>query len=300
MIGFSGFALVKTKRPATWLAAAALAALLAGCGEKTPAEADASKSQIAARIGAEVVTVPEVDHELRLANVPADKRRDPEILKRVLRDLVARKYLARQAKDAKLDREPTVLLDILRAREQVMANALLSRDVNARAGALTQEQVDRYIAGNPQKFGSRMLMAVDQIVFPAGPTLQTVIDETRDAKSLEEIATKLSALGLPMNRGAGVMSSGDLSADMNAALRAQKPEDVFFIRLDSNGVFFKVREMQPRPLQGEQAQAAARQMMRADMMKAQLNQAMFLAISDAKFEGDYAKIMDEAGGEKAP
>ena len=80
-----------------------------------------------ARIGDQVVTVQELDTEFRWANVPNDRRRDPDIVKRVLGELVTRKYLLHQAQEAKLDREPTVLLDLLRAREQVLANAFAFR-----------------------------------------------------------------------------------------------------------------------------------------------------------------------------
>ncbi len=65
------------------------------------------------------MTIQEVDNEMRLANVPTEKRKDPEILKRILNEIVTRKYMVKQALDAKLDREPTVLLDILRSRELV-------------------------------------------------------------------------------------------------------------------------------------------------------------------------------------
>ena len=42
-----------------------------------------------------------------------------------------RKYLLQQALNAKLDREPSVLLDLLRARAQVLASGLFSRVVSS-------------------------------------------------------------------------------------------------------------------------------------------------------------------------
>jgi EpsD family peptidyl-prolyl cis-trans isomerase len=122
------------------------------------------------------VTVQELETEFRWSNVPNDKRRDPDIVKRILGELVARKYLLQQATTAKLDREPTVLLDLLRAREQVLANALISRQVSTRASAINQLDVDKYIANNPAKFANRQVVAVDQISFPVGPNAQSVID----------------------------------------------------------------------------------------------------------------------------
>lgn len=281
-------------RMARFAALASVAAtLLAGCGDKTPAEA--AKSQIAAHIGGEVITVPEIEHEFRLANVPAERRRDPETLRRILRDLAARKYLASRAKDAKLDREPTVLMDMLRARDQVLANALLARDINARVSGLSPAEVERYVAGNPHKFANRILIAADQIVLQSGANIQAIMDETRDMKSLDDIAARLAGLGIAFNRGAGTISSSDLPADMYNAVIAKRPGDVFFLRNEPNALFFQVRETQPRPLQGDAAANAARQIIRSDLSRAQLNMVLFNAMTDAKFEGEYAKIMEQGG-----
>ena len=89
---------------------------LAGCDKKPDVTTEAPKSQVVAKIGNQVVTVQELDNEFRLGNVTAEKRKDPDTIKRVLGELVTRKYLVQQALDAKLDREPTVLLDILRSK----------------------------------------------------------------------------------------------------------------------------------------------------------------------------------------
>ena len=62
-------------------------------------------------------------------------------------NLVVRKYLLRQAMAAKLDREPGVLLDLLRSREQILENAYLQRTAAAKAPG--KADVDRYIANNP-------------------------------------------------------------------------------------------------------------------------------------------------------
>ena len=93
------------------------APLCCGLRQRRDNQAAAPKGQVVAQLGNEVVTTQELENELRLDNVPADKQKDPEILKRVLSDLVTRKYLVRQALDSKLDREPGVLLDILRSRD---------------------------------------------------------------------------------------------------------------------------------------------------------------------------------------
>src|SRR5215217_4873508 len=83
----------------------AIAGALAGCGPKSEDQAPSPNSQIVARIGDQVVTTQELETEFRWANVPNDRRKDPAIVKRVLGELVTRKYLLQQAMAAKLDRE---------------------------------------------------------------------------------------------------------------------------------------------------------------------------------------------------
>src|SRR5258708_1557712 len=168
--------------------------VLAGCGRGSDNQTAAPKGQVVAHIGNEVITIQELENEFRLDNIPADKQKEPETLKRVLGDLVARKYLVRQALDSKLDREPGVLLDILRSRELVLANAAISRSVAGRVSSISKSEIDKYIVSNPTKFANRQLMAVEQIAFPIGANAQSGIDATRDAKSLDEIDQKLTAM----------------------------------------------------------------------------------------------------------
>ena len=86
-------------------------------------------------------------------------------------DLVTRKYLLQRAQEAKLDREPTVLLDLLRAREQVLANAYSSRQIAARASSLSKPEIEKFIERNPSKFANHQTFAVEQITIRSIPNL---------------------------------------------------------------------------------------------------------------------------------
>src|SRR4051812_38192091 len=90
------------------------ALVLTGCGKKKEDQPAAAKSgQVVARVADQVITTQELENEFRLANVPPDKQKEPALIKRVLGELVMRKYLLAQALNAKLDREPAVLLELL-------------------------------------------------------------------------------------------------------------------------------------------------------------------------------------------
>jgi EpsD family peptidyl-prolyl cis-trans isomerase len=276
-------------RSSLLIAACGLA--LAGCGKKTDVTTEAPKSQVVAKIGNEVVTVQELDNEFRLGNLSSEKRKDPATIKRVLGELVTRKYLVQQALDAKLDREPTVLLDILRSKELVLANALASRDVTTKSSSISKTDIDNYIANNPLKFANRQVMSVEQISFPLSSTSQAVIEATKEMKTLDEVDQKLTGMGVQHGRSAGAISSGDLPQDLLNMILAKQADDIFFIRSGVNGVFFKVTGQEARPLEGEAAIDAARQYLRQDIIKSEVGMTSVAANLEAKYEGEYAGIM---------
>lgn len=268
---------------------------LVGCGKK--GQGASSSGQVVAHVGDEVVTTQEFENELRLANVPPNRQKDPAVVKRILGELVLRKYLLQQALAAKLDREPSVLLELLRARTQVLATAYVSRAVNARP--ITEIDVDSYIAANPLKFANRQLLASEQIVFPIGSGSQAIIDDNKDAKSLDEVDQRLTIMGVPHNRAVGALDSSEIPEDFFRAIEAKKADSVFFTRSGPNGVFFIVKSEEARPLQGEAAANAARQFIRADRFKAETGMASVSANLEAKYEGEYATIMGTASGSPA-
>lgn len=271
------------------LAIGCCAAMLAGCGKSDDQPAAAKGGQVVARVAGQTITTQELENEFRLSNIPADKQKEPALVKRVLGELVLRKYLLAQALNAKLDREPGVLLDLLRAREQVLENAQLVRTVTSKAPG--KADIDRFIANNPSKFAARKALSVEQIVFPIGPAGQSIVEANKDAKSLDEIAQRLTSSTVPFNRSRGILSSGDLPNEFNAAIAAKRPDDVFFIRSGPNGLFFKVLGEEPRPIEGDAAVNVARQLMRAEAVKAEAGMAAYSANLEAKYEGEYGKIM---------
>jgi EpsD family peptidyl-prolyl cis-trans isomerase len=196
---------LRTRLTALLLPCFAIGLILASCSKKAEVETEAPTSQVVAKVGDQVVTIQELDNEFRLANVSSEMRKDPETIRRVLGELVTRKYLVKQALDAKLDREPTVLLDILRSRELVLANALVSRNVITKSNAISKPEIDNYIANNPVKFGDRKILSVEQISVPQTALSQTLLDDTKEMKSLDEVDQKLTSSAVPRVRSAAAI-----------------------------------------------------------------------------------------------
>src|SRR3984957_6112904 len=222
-----------------------VAMLLAGCGKKQAEQAVVG--QVIAHVGPDDVTQQELDNELRLANVPVEKRRGP-VGKAALTPIVERKYLVQQAVAAKLDREPTVHLDLLRSREQILAGAFVQRDRSSKMTAVSKNEIDSYIQANPKQFDQRELFQVDQISFTTPKDVEALAAATKDFKSLDQVEAKLNEMSVKFSRGTATLDSATMPAEMLKVLDARKPDDIYFIRSRGSASFFKVTSVDPKPL----------------------------------------------------
>jgi EpsD family peptidyl-prolyl cis-trans isomerase len=267
--------------------------VLLGCSKKNDGTAAGSSSQVVARIGNQVISAQELDTELRWNNVAADRKHDDAVVKRVLAELAARKYLVEKSLDAKLDREPTVLLDILRSREQVLARAFAMRELSREASAISAADTQKYIVDHPLKFANRKILSVDQTSFAIGSTDQSSIDSMKSFPSVEKVEERLTELGIPHTRSAATLSTSEIPDELFRSLQETGPGTVVFFRSGQNGVFLTVTREELRPLEGDAAIALARQLQQQDIARAQASLTNFTASMEAKYEGEYARIMRE-------
>jgi EpsD family peptidyl-prolyl cis-trans isomerase len=278
----------RRRRAAAIACALAAAALLAGCGKKQ--EAQAVVGQVIAHVGPDDVTQQEVDNELRLANVPPDKR-DDEMLKAAMTRVVERKYLVQQALAAKLDREPTVHLDLLRSREQLLAGAYVQRDLSTRMSSISKNEIDSYIQAHPKQFDQRELFQIEQISFTPPNNIEALAAATKELKSLDDIQAKLNEMNINYSRGSATLDSATMPAEMLQALDAKKPDDVFFIRSRTSASYFKVKSVDPKPMTADEADEFARREVRTEIGRKDSQQISDAALASAKYEGDFARIM---------
>ena len=264
------------------------AMLLAGCGKKQ--EAQAVVGQVIAHVGPDDVTQQELDNELRLANVPADKRSD-EVVKAALSRVVERKYLVQQALAAKLDREPTVHLDLLRAREQILAGAFAQRDLSTKMSTVSKNEIDGYIQAHPKQFDQRELFQIEQISLTTPKDVEALAAATKDFKSLDQVEAKLNEMNLKFSRGSATLDSATMPGEMLKVLDARKPDDIYFIRSRGTASFFKVTSVDQKPLTGDEANEFAKREVRVDIGRKSAEGISRAALADSKFEGDYARIM---------
>ena len=87
------------------------------------------------------------------------------------------------------------------------------------------------------------------------------------------------------------MDTATLPPEIEKAIEARKPDDIFFIRSRSSASFFKVTSVEDKPLSGDEAQQFAKRELRNDLAKKTAAETYAAALATAKYEGDYGRIM---------
>ena len=172
-----------------------------------------------------------------------------------------------------------------------MANAFTSRQASSRTSAITKADIDRFIANNPSKFVNQQILNVDQITVSRDSISQSAVEAMKSSNSLDEVDQKLTSMGIPHGRLSGVLKSAEIPDELWKSILARKQDEIFFVRAGQNGVFLKIKSSEPRPLEGDAAALVARQLLKNDMLKTEASMAGISANLEAKYEGEYAKIM---------
>jgi EpsD family peptidyl-prolyl cis-trans isomerase len=164
-----------------FLVSAALATLtLAGCGNsKKPPE-----GQVVATVDGTEVTIHELNAEIaQIPNRGGDAPR--KLVESVaLARVVERKMLAAEAGKRDLGKNPQYLIAKARADETLLVQALQA-EIQGKVKPIPRESAQKFVADNPQVFGDRKILTLDQIQF-----LRPVnIDQLpfKDAKTMAEV-----------------------------------------------------------------------------------------------------------------
>jgi EpsD family peptidyl-prolyl cis-trans isomerase len=277
-------------RTAATVLAVAGAIALVGCNRKEETHA---VGQVIAHVGPDDVTQPELDNEFRLARIPPDKRSD-QVVKAILSRIAERKYLVQQAIAAKIDREPTVSLDLMRSREQILAGAFIQHELGGKITGISEKEIDAYIQNHPDRFANRKIFQIEQVTFPPQNDMESLAKATKDFKTMDQVEAKLKDLGVKYSRGPATLDGATLPPEMLKPLEARKPDDIFFIRSRTGASFFKVISADTVPLTGEQANAFAKREIASEMARKEAEETATAALQATKFEGDYARIMKTA------
>ena len=239
------------------LATALLTLTLAGCGDK----GGAPTGQVVAKVGDEEITTSQLEAETKIARgMPREA---------VVQSLIARTLIAQEADKQGLGDTPEGAL-IKHKAEQLALIELLRQKLQGGVPKASADEINQFIAANPQMFSERKIYIVDQIVVPKGdPALAKLLEPT---KTLEEVTAVLTQRGVPFNKAVGSLDMLAVGPQVSKQIAALPAGEIFVVPEGVGGFRAnRVRDTSTAPITGENARLIATDMMGAQRTSAQVD-----------------------------
>lgn len=193
---------------------------LAACGNKQPT------GQVVATIKGKEVTAAELRAELNGFAAPNEQIRKAAE-QQALSAILARKILAAAAEKAGVDKTPDFAVQKKRAEENLLVQSWQAQ-IAKTVPPPSKEEVDKFIADNPNLYSAHKIFAVDQIRFPriSDPA---IIAGFKDIKTIPDLAAYLTAHKIPSQQGQGQIDSLAIGPAATDQIMKLPPNDVFIV-----------------------------------------------------------------------
>jgi EpsD family peptidyl-prolyl cis-trans isomerase len=243
-----------------FLAITAIILALASLGACSQRDATVP-GQVLARVNDKEVTVHQLNYLMADAGEQsaADKQR-------VLDKLVDQEVLVQRAAALKLDHDPYVLQAIEFARRQVLAQAVISREITRPADP-TRTQINEFYDKNPALFSARKSFDVD--IFSVkqnsmNAQLQSILNQSKNAGDTEKI---LQASHVRYELGEGKRSTEQLPVGFREKIESIKPGDIVMYPDGDSMMLLQIRGSTPAPIALDDATPIIKEYMQDDESK---------------------------------
>lgn len=234
-----------------------IAALAAGCGDdkKEAATEEKAPTQVAAKVNGTEITVHQVNFALqRIPNLDKDQSKAASL--QVVRNLVDQELLVLKAEEDKLDRDPMVVQALDAARQQILAEAYMSRKLGAPVEP-TDAEINEYFNTHPELFAKRKIYRLQEISIKAPKDKQDAIRAQLTAsKTLNDFGTWLKAEKYEVKAAQGVKPAEQLPLDMLPKLAAMPDGQAMIVNAPDGMTVVVLAGSQAQPVTLEQAKPA--------------------------------------------
>lgn len=234
------------------IALASLALMLSACQKK-------AEGQVVAVVNGEEITLTELNAEIAEMNLPASADKNM-VRSRVLQRMVDRRLLVQAAKEAGLDRDPAYLTQERRMQEQLLVSMYGKKAMDT-IKVPDPASLDRFISTHPGAFSGRKRFALDQLVIDV-PSDPKRLKSLEDAHSLDEVAARLTSMGITFAKGKGTLDSATVNPDILKRIEALPAGEPFIVPQGNKLLINVITGAQPVTLSNEQARQVAAQAMR--------------------------------------
>ncbi|MBU1666173.1 MAG: EpsD family peptidyl-prolyl cis-trans isomerase [Gammaproteobacteria bacterium] len=265
---------------------AALIFALAGCNEKTGAEA--SPAQLAARVNGEEINTRSVEAVLTKAGV---KNPAQDAANQVLNALLEQRLFQQQAKKEGLDKDANVQEALQAAERQVLAQAY-SDKVTANAAKPGDSEIAEYYDKHPELFAERRIYRLQEIMIQVGPdTVGAVKSRMGSGANLGDLVQWLKSQNIPARGIQSVKSAEQLPLELVVKLHPLKDGQAITLENPKQITILAITGSQSQPLAREQARPAIERflltMRKRDLAKAELDK--LRAAAKVEYVAPYAE-----------
>ena len=248
---------------------------LSACNDKGGA---APEGQVAATVDGKEITASEVRMELGQAN--GDPQLAAQQQPAALRAVVNRKLLADAAVAKGLDKTPEGAMLLQKARELALIQMMQGAIARSVPKVSTGQATD-YVRDNPQLFGQRRIMLLDQIQVPQ--ITAAIVKQMEPIESMDGIAQLLESNKVPFRRGEGAVDPLQTEPEVLKKINALGEGKVFVTPGGGNGVqVSRITGYRDAPLTGAEAQNAALAVLSQRQMAGQVRTQFDTIIKDGQ------------------
>jgi EpsD family peptidyl-prolyl cis-trans isomerase len=266
-------------RPAWALCAAAIVALVAGCGDRSRDPG----TQIAAKVNREEISVHQVNYFLQRQGKLAPE--DAEAAGRqTLAALVDQELAVQAALDQRLDRDPVVVQSLEAARRELLARAYAER-LTQGVPAPTPQEVKQYYDSKPALFARRRLYTLVDTAIDATPDEQkTIAAQLPATRGTADVALVLRQAGLRYGSRRVTLGAEALPLHAVDAMAALNEGQSLLVGGPRDAHIYTVVETRAAPLNLEEARSAIENFLIAERRRSALEQQIEVLRQDARIE----------------
>ncbi|MBB5984664.1 EpsD family peptidyl-prolyl cis-trans isomerase [Sphingobium lignivorans] len=261
-------------RSVSLVAVTSLSLLLSACQKK-------AEGQVVAIVNGEEITLTELNAEIAEMNLPASADKNA-VRSRVLQRMVDRRLLVQAAKEAGLDRDPAYLTQERRMQEQLLVSMYGKKAMDTIKVPDTAA-LDRFVSTHPQQFAERTRFRLDQLVIDM-PSDPKRLKELESAHTLDEVASRLTAMGISFQRNAGALDSATVAPQVLQRILALPAGEPFIVPNGNRLVINSIVGREPISVTPEQSRQMAAQAMRNEELNKIGEQRLQEAKTKAKIE----------------
>lgn len=251
---------------------------VAGCQPS----AKAPTGQVAATVDGQEITQKQIDAELAGIQLGNDPHALEAARRQALQSIVARKLLAKAARDSGLDKTPEFAMREQGQTEAILAQALEAKLVNEMPQPTADDAQD-FMRKYPDTFAERKIFTVDQIRF-VPPSGSNVLREIQPLNTLEEVEAVLKRENIPFQRSIDRFDSVGNDPKLVEQLVKLPPNAVFILPSRAGVLADQIKDVKVEPYTGEAATKYATQLLlmqrRREALQRYLGQVM--AKADAR------------------